>query len=247
MKSKISNKRLQPRGRSAFTLIELLVVVAIIAVLISILLPSLEKARRQAKDVQCGSNLRQIGISVLAYATENNGRIRPNLTAPTPLGSWWGLVGTFKGSQGTINPENRLLYDYIKSPKSSLCPLDNDQKAVSGLLAERAYESYGTSYVFNSSVISPMPGWATLTRPIVSISDVTWPAIAMMAGDATIYTCGQATWPGFVGKYTWHSRGNFKSNVVFYDGHVAMPNILSSSGGSAKGSDYHWYANDIRQ
>jgi prepilin-type N-terminal cleavage/methylation domain-containing protein/prepilin-type processing-associated H-X9-DG protein len=59
----------------AFTLIELLVVVAIIALLISILLPSLGRAREQTKATVCSSNLHQLGISVNYYVDENNSRI----------------------------------------------------------------------------------------------------------------------------------------------------------------------------
>ena len=56
---------------TAFTLIELLVVVAIIALLISILLPSLQKAREQAKTAVCLSHLNQIGIAIQTYAADN--------------------------------------------------------------------------------------------------------------------------------------------------------------------------------
>ncbi len=63
-----------PRGRRpGFTLIELLVVVSIIALLIAILLPSLKRARDQAKDVQCKANLRSMGQAFTMYAMKYNG------------------------------------------------------------------------------------------------------------------------------------------------------------------------------
>ena len=66
---------MQSYQRRAFTLIELLVVVSIIALLVSILLPALGKAREQARRVVCRTRLSQLGLAYHTYATENNGNI----------------------------------------------------------------------------------------------------------------------------------------------------------------------------
>ena len=75
--------------RHAFTLIELLVVVAIIALLIGILLPSLSKARDLAKQTVCSSNLRQLHFAELAYLTDNRMQTFPYHWHPAARGRIW--------------------------------------------------------------------------------------------------------------------------------------------------------------
>jgi len=89
-------KRKFPIG---FTLIELLVVISIIALLVSILLPSLGKARVQARAVVCQSNLRQLGLAFFMYADDNNGKFFAGSFCGQVEDEWMFALRSYYGSE----------------------------------------------------------------------------------------------------------------------------------------------------
>jgi prepilin-type N-terminal cleavage/methylation domain-containing protein/prepilin-type processing-associated H-X9-DG protein len=95
--------------RRGFTLIEVLVVVAIIGLLVSILIPSLSKAREQSRRVVCGSNLHQHLFVILTYSHDYRGAFPRNPSqhlTPSGNSSWWidTVVATYDGASGGRDP-----------------------------------------------------------------------------------------------------------------------------------------------
>ncbi|MGA2916788.1 MAG: type II secretion system protein [Sedimentisphaerales bacterium] len=149
---KVSN---HGRGRfqEAFTLVELLVVISIIAMLLAILIPSLQRARKQAKTVICRSNLKQWGIMYTMYCDDNrgyffSGQINDSWTAGANFGRYW----------------RNVMKPYSKNAGMWLCsetikPQFNGDMPVKGSSTSVAWEYDGDvgSYGLNGWVLNPPP------------------------------------------------------------------------------------------
>jgi prepilin-type N-terminal cleavage/methylation domain-containing protein/prepilin-type processing-associated H-X9-DG protein len=98
-------------GGPAFTLIELLVVIAIIAILASLLLPVLGRAKEAARAVACANNLRQFSQAAATYTLDNKGNL--------PFFLNW-----LHAAQGSVDLATGELYPYLRSRQIYLCPTD---------------------------------------------------------------------------------------------------------------------------
>jgi prepilin-type N-terminal cleavage/methylation domain-containing protein/prepilin-type processing-associated H-X9-DG protein len=121
------------KGINGFTLVELLVVVAIIGILIGLLLPAVNAARKSARMTQCANNVKQMGLALILFADSHGGELPK--TSDTEFAdlknAWIYTLGPFMENVDTIR----------------ICPED--------LLGEYRLKKKGTSYVLNDYVTRP--------------------------------------------------------------------------------------------
>lgn len=121
----------QTNRKSGFTLIELLVVIAIIAILASMLLPALSKAKEKASGISCLNNLKQLTLAAHLYGVDYNDFIPPNYLNST--NAWiGGNVLTLPGATNIMDIRNGRLFPYNQSERIYTCPTDTFPLRVGG-------------------------------------------------------------------------------------------------------------------
>jgi prepilin-type N-terminal cleavage/methylation domain-containing protein len=145
-----------PRNARGFTLVELLVVIGIIAVLIAILLPALNRARDSARGVACASNLRQIGVAAAMYLQDNDNMLPLASYYLTPSYSNRVSFDDFLLPYVGVRPRWNPLTDYpTQDVRVFTCPSDriarNPRPATDPV-------PYANSYAMTGS-----PPWSPLT------------------------------------------------------------------------------------
>jgi prepilin-type N-terminal cleavage/methylation domain-containing protein/prepilin-type processing-associated H-X9-DG protein len=153
------------RTRRGFTLVELLVVIGIVAVMVSILLPSLGRAREAANQTKCLSNLRQLGMAFVMYTNENKGKFPYAARYDIPRAEdfiWWqetpylGRKMLFFRQSAIAHylSHGSLLKDYF------LCPSDDVQQRPAHDSGGGCYRySYTMNYFLEDSPYDPVNGY----------------------------------------------------------------------------------------
>jgi prepilin-type N-terminal cleavage/methylation domain-containing protein len=209
-----------PRTREpAFTLIELLVVVAVIAILASLLLPALARAREQAKSVTCAGNLKQVGLMMALYLDEEDDFIP---RAWTGTASWYTLFApkggysdayiwqvSWDGAYGP--PAGDYVCTRAKWPFFCQVNPGSGNGGQGGTNYGGPVHNFAVYYIRSNAVKSPSSWYA--------IGDVggNW-----LEGSPPRWKASYALWPGNAYAAAWHMAGG---NFLHGDGHASYAKV----------------------
>jgi prepilin-type processing-associated H-X9-DG protein/prepilin-type N-terminal cleavage/methylation domain-containing protein len=222
--------------RAAFSLLELLVVMALIAILIGLLLPAVQKVRGAAGRIADANNLKQIGIAVHNFSSANGDRLPPLVTRENGRDRWWfGETAVGPTLPKVAEPTRGHLMPYLENNKRAL-----QAPAQAPGVVYLTYEGASGGYGYNFRALAPTTGvLPTPTNPVwtpMRVTDIasTSQTVCFANVVSTNVAGTPITPPGVPGlievgysfppserapgvHYRQHGR---TANVLYLDGHV---------------------------
>ncbi|MDA3963343.1 MAG: DUF1559 domain-containing protein [Planctomycetota bacterium] len=224
------------KQRSGFTLIELLVVVSILAILVALLLPAISMAKRSARNLQCQSNLRQIGLGLAGYSLDNDGFIVPVVREDGTNGvTWYVEIMPYVESQMVSQRNDKsggVFYG---------CPEWQGRYGNNGSFANTSF-GYGlngypglpeNNASSNFRRYNPANGRGEWGKAeLFHEQQITFNTNRLYVADSNDWHCYglrsngvvneriEGGWSSYIGE-----RHDSRINAVFFDGHVASPHL----------------------
>ncbi|MHC4557219.1 MAG: type II secretion system protein [Planctomycetota bacterium] len=215
------------RTREGFTLIELLVVIAIIAVLLAILMPSLNRVREQGKRATCLNNLRQLTLAWIMYADDNDDKLVNGDTGeysthdnetPWVLKDWEDGM-SMREKRTAI--EQGALYTYTKSLKLYKCPTVHKIARRGARLQEEIMRTYAIIDAMNCAALSGVGPGAEMYKKRLEIPNPAYRYVFVDDGGSGPAAIGG--WTLYVKEDMWWDpppvRHGDGTTFSFADGH----------------------------
>lgn len=229
--------------KKAFTLVELLVVIVIIGLLMAILMPALAAARSQGRSLVCKSNLRQLLIANIGYATENDGFYVPAASDMYPGGKnlhrWHGVRESLNEP---FDPLKGPLVAYLADGEVKECP--KRVKFVKGVQWDSSFEQGCGGYGYNMTYLGSRfcqvgMGFQESYAQTACITEVAKPAETLMFADCAMskdgenlieYSFAEPPFTVYNGKPitsfymspSIHFRHRGRANIGWTDGHAGF-------------------------
>jgi prepilin-type N-terminal cleavage/methylation domain-containing protein/prepilin-type processing-associated H-X9-DG protein len=221
--------------QKAFTLIELLVVISIIALLLSILIPSLQKAKELTMRVVCASNLRQCGLSLLLYANDNEDDL-PFIDRITNSDGCQPSI--FQSLTYTSVNLSHILEAYIGDFKIWRCPsisraaIINDPRNTRNIsyctyyyFPSRKYPTFGDSETQPKSFTSTKSPTLKVMMQDYYLGNIKFETVYYNHGKGSAYQSLPEINPSYGYKSGILYKDGNGANLLFYDGHVNWYNF----------------------
>jgi prepilin-type N-terminal cleavage/methylation domain-containing protein/prepilin-type processing-associated H-X9-DG protein len=224
MESRIFSARVFPRTKGGFTLVELLVVIVIIGILAAVMFPVFGAAREKGRQATCLSNIRQLAMAMIMYASDHDGDFVPAMDAAN-LTRWHGARSSLSKP---FDPSRGPLARFLVNWQIKECPTFARFSR-----GEGAFEQGTGGYGYNGQYVggSPVGKWPDCLQP-ANETKIANPTETIMLTDAAFLDqdgnlieysfCEAPYWQAWGTKAdpSTHFRHNGAASVAFCDGHV---------------------------